>query len=267
MIDHLTKCRTDAVCGKVMDDFVAFRKGKGKQMFEDREAIQTLTEFIAKVEIFDMVISTPLFRGQDRRGNLLPNMVRDNPEIDSSASERFLLNQLRLQGASLFAAPLSDLDLLIQAQHFCLRTRLLDWTSNPLVALWFACNSTRDAEDVFVYALEADSLLDEVLPTDPFKPALTRVVQPPMNNPRIIAQQGWFTLHNFSKKAKRFVPLERNSNTVEKLHEFLIEGTMREHLLAELDRVGISARTLFPDLPGLCRHLNWKYRRHHLPTL
>lgn len=34
-------------------------------MTEDREAIQTLTGFIAKVEIFDLLISTPLFRGAE----------------------------------------------------------------------------------------------------------------------------------------------------------------------------------------------------------
>lgn len=236
-------------------------------MFEDRNAIQNLTTFISKVEFFDLVVSTPLFRGQNRRGNLLPNMVRDNPRVDSTDSERFLLKQLRLQGASLLTNELNDLDLLIQAQHFGLRTRLLDWTSNPLVALWFACNSSRDAEDALVYALEADSLLEEDIPDDPFKPARTRVIQPPMNNARIIAQQGWFTLHNFSKKAKCFVPLEKNTNTTNKLHEFLIEGTMKQSILAELDRVGISARTLFPDLAGLCLHLNWKYRDHHLPAL
>jgi hypothetical protein len=236
-------------------------------MYEDREAIQTLTKFISKVEIFDLLVSTPLFRGQTRRGNLLPNTARDDPHTDSAESERFILKQLRLQGASLLTSQLTDLDLLIQAQHFGLRTRLLDWTSNPLVALWFACNSNSDREDVFVYALEADRLLDEVLPDDPFKPNRTRVVQPPMNNPRIIAQQGWFTLHNYSRKVKQFVPLELNTQTKSKLHEFVIEGEMKENLLNELDRVGISARTLFPDFSGLCQHLNWKYREHHLSTL
>jgi hypothetical protein len=236
-------------------------------MYEDREAIQTLTNFISKVEVFDLLVSTPLFRGQNRRGNLLPSIARDNPQIDSVESERFILSQLRLQGASLLTPPITDLELLIQAQHFGLRTRLLDWTSNPLVALWFACNSTNDREDVFVYALEADRLLAETTPDDPFKPTRTRVVQPPMNNARIIAQQGWFTLHNYSKKSRQFVPLERNSQTTSKLHEFLIEGEVKECLLTELDRVGISARTLFPDFGGLCQHLNWKYREHHLPAL
>lgn len=236
-------------------------------MHADRQPIHTLTQFISKVEIFDLVISTPLFRGQNQRGNLLPSMARENPEIDSVDSERLVLKQLRLQGASLLSPPFSDLDLLIQAQHFGLRTRLLDWTSNPLVALWFACNSINDREDVFVYALEADKLLAEALPDDPFKPGRTRVVQPPMNNPRIVAQQGWFTLHNYSRKLNQFIPLEKNSQTKSKLHEFLIEGEMKEPLLSELDRVGISARTLFPDFGGLCRHLNWRYRDHHMPAL
>lgn len=236
-------------------------------MREDREAIQSLTDFIRKVEIFDLVISNPLFRGQDRRGNLLPSIARRDPSINSTDSERFLLKQLKLQGASLLAPPSTDLELLIQAQHFGMRTRLLDWTSNPLVALWFACNSTENGEDVFVYALEADELLAEALPTDPFKPGRTRVVQPPMNNPRIVAQHGWFTLHNYSQKANCFVSLEKNPQTSSKLHEFLIEGEARELLLGALDRVGISARTLFPDIGGLCKHLNWKYRDHHLPAL
>jgi hypothetical protein len=236
-------------------------------MQEDRVAIQTITEFLSKVEVFDSVVSNPLFRGQSRRGNLLPSIARENPSVDSTESEKIILKQLRLQSASLLAPPASDLGLLIQAQHFGMRTRLLDWTSNPLVALWFACNSTGVREDAFVYALEADELLAEELPEDPFKPGRTRVVQPPMNNARIVAQHGWFTLHNYSSRAQRFVPLEENPQTSDKLHEFLIEGETKEHLLSALDRIGISARTLFPDFGGLCQHLNWKYRDHHLPAL
>ena len=94
---------------------------------------------------------------------------------------------------------------------------------------------------------------------DPFSIAKTRVLQPRLNNSRIIAQQGWFTLHRYSTQG-RFVPLEKNRKIGKHLNEICIRADERYAILDSLERHGISAKTMYPNLAGLCQHLNSKYR-------
>lgn len=233
-------------------------------MNTDPDAIKDLHDFLSRVELFDLLGGTVIFRGQPIQGNLLPSIARKNPKENTTDKEKFLLEQLRLQGATLLNGVGTNMELLITAQHFGLHTRLLDWTTNPLVALWFACDST-DSDDAYVYALQANDFTSAV--DDPFKPGRTRVVQPPMNNARIVAQHGWFTLHNFSNKVGAFVPLEKNSETKKDIHEYRIDGGKKLTILASLDRIGISAKTIYPDFPGLCSYFNWRYRDYVPDTL
>lgn len=222
------------------------------------------TDFADFVRItygFDLVAELTVFRGQAFQGNLIPSVARKDKTIDTVEQEKRVIKQLALMGASMLpSGPQNELELLVIAQHSGLKTRLLDWTSNPLAALWFACADPTPG-DVYVYALCADDLLaDDVYDTSPFSRSETRVFQPRLNNPRIIAQHGWFTLHRYSSRSRKFVPLESNPTTKKHLTEIRVPAGKRADVLQSLDLYGISSRTLFPDLEGLCRYLNGKHK-------
>lgn len=214
------------------------------------------------LETLDLFSDTVLFRGQAQQGNLIPGIARKNPGKDTTTLERKMLNQFRLQGASLLPnSEMSDLELLVLAQHFEMNTRLLDWTTNPLAAMWFACSS-RSPGDVYVYALDADNFqLKDIYKDDPFTHGSTLVFQPRLDNPRILAQNGWFTLHHYSsaEKSKKFVPIEHQKQMKDKLTQIVIAADNRSFILQSLSRMGIHHRSLFPDLTGLTRHLNGVY--------
>jgi hypothetical protein len=73
--------------------------------------------------------------------------------------ERYMVSQFRTAGAP-FLEGYSAAQIYFAAQHYGLPTRLLDWSTNPLAALFFACSGD-PKEDGFVYAMDAGKIIPD----------------------------------------------------------------------------------------------------------
>jgi len=228
------------------------------------KVVVSLPDFLEEVqEIWGVPI---LFRGQTVRRNLLPGIARAGNGRFSPEEEGRRLTKLRMLGAQLPEVQVKDpVDLLVAAQHHGMRTRLLDWTSNSLVALWFACAEEND-RDGYIYALAADEVksvgqgdtenLQSVLKRGTIEPIQTFLLQPNYRNRRVQAQSGWFSFHHLDLKTRRCVPLEDDPDIQQSIYEFVIPRRDKRKFMASLEYMGIDRRTLFPDMDGLCQYLN-----------
>lgn len=182
-----------------------------------------------------------------------------------------------------------DLQLLADLQHYGVPTRLVDFTSNPMTALWFACQDPSVkgvGKSGLVLALNVTgwqelssgnaalswdhvdhpwaNTLTQALAGKPF---IVRAIEP---NVRAAAQEGYFVAGRVPEQSSEvfrsfevpFEPLEpeslifdgdRSRGAPRKLPfvAVIIKAGLKSKLLRYLGgSYNRSARTLFPDFPG-----------------
>jgi len=85
--------------------------------------------------------------------------VKGDPEDKRLHLERVMISQFKTAGTP-FLSGFDDAQIYMTAQHYGMPTRLLDWSTNPLAALFFACEDNFD-KDGFVYAMDAGLIIPD----------------------------------------------------------------------------------------------------------
>lgn len=115
--------------------------------------IGNLEEFIYQIKTIDQCEDgyVRFYRGQPVDKPLIPNAFRDQCFIDNESD---IYNEIVNKKPGEFTNCKCTFDYLVKMQHYNIPTRLLDITTNPLVALYFACSGEPDEHAPTVYCID-----------------------------------------------------------------------------------------------------------------
>lgn len=256
---------------------------------QDRGEVASTENFVTEVFALRKSLSERKlwYRGHsDETYKLIPSVGRSHEYAGKKAhqldeqQEIWLLHRFRRRAYPHVERAMTAGEAIFLARHHGLPTRLLDWTANALFALYFTCFEKwdRDGEvwamvlrpdikvlDAFALA-EAKSeskLFDVRLMLGSHAPHRSdayalKLVYPFYNSPRLLAQDGAFTMHSDprhsveSLKGKKFT---EDNLDVETLYSWRVPARSKTRIVEQLSGLGITQRMLFPDLDGVARSL------------
>ncbi len=237
--------------------------------------VKTVTEYIDCVRSLTTYSDHLLFRGQTQDWPLIPSVGRSKA---SNGEENLICDFKTGVQAYVDLSGLSEWDIWALAQHHELRTRYLDWSLNALAALWFAMmgkkadqEEDKECKQAVVWVLSSYkqfTLSDDQLQSiqDPLSLKQSIIYQPKAISPRIVAQQGLFSIH-VKNESGEFVPLEEQYQFRDELTKLVIpygteaESNAFDEMRNEINSLGANGAVFYPDIDGLCQHLNWLHSK------
>lgn len=211
-------------------------------------------ELIQTVSEMSKYMSRPVYRGHAKAtwpvdSGAVRRLVKaygDEVLQDEGALRKLVhqyqTNELIIPMKTIGGDPLTDIQMLSRLQHQGAATMLLDFTENPLVALWFAC-AKKPGRDGKVIAVDiGDPLawtngwkverpLDEDQGLVYYEPDRSLGV-------RIVAQQSVFLICN--PRIPEWA-----------VKDVMIPSNAKSEVCDALDRLGVSESVLFGDVSGL----------------
>ena len=194
-----------------------------------------------------------IFRGQSNQDwKLLPKIGRTefSNKIRDAKDEISILDAWKRYAVHYMQkVPKDDWDWLALAQHYGLATRLLDWTKNPLNAIFFAIDHPDINLNPAIFTIHMNN--DEILKSDssPFSIKHLGFIFPRGLSGRIIQQRSLFSV---SKNPKE--PLDDILN--DRLYKFEIDGNAVPEIEENLEFYGINKFSIFQDLDSMSDYLN-----------
>lgn len=249
--------------------------------------ISSLQEFLTHADLGQESDSTAIwFRGVgNAQHTLSPSLHRHDQITDTSSLFQFekkLITRFRERSVPYLSHRLDDpWEMLFLMQHYGMPTRLLDWTENPLIALFFALSSAKTNsnrgydDDAAVWMLSPSKWNQCVFshnsyqggamsPTEAMVNSYAPSNSPEYinenpvailgihNSPRIVAQRGSFCL--FGKSLSPMENIYTNGNfEQDTLKKIIIPKTEIGNVLSKLVWMGVTDSVIYPDLEGLAK--------------
>jgi hypothetical protein len=226
------------------------------------------------------------FRGQSNSTwRLSPGVYRPSfnakDEEERLVKERDLTHDFRAMAAGLLTGSNTEAELYFLQQHYRMPTRLLDWTTSPLTALYFAVSSDpgidaalfsldayslakdrggkyEDGRDFEGIASSRNSLFKQALypifryQGNEYFPNFILPVRPHQFDRRISLQRGCFTFHPPGSG-------ELTKDNANSLKVFLVPASAKETLRGELSTLAVDDFSIFGDLDHLASYLRYVY--------